>query len=156
MNLKESYFPYSDKYDLPSYDILDEEYELLYFQPICEIRYPLRFIRRRIIDKMNMFIHFFQNIIYPISGSIVSLEENNFLTEDDKKEVVELLKKMISLERESLLLDIDHDESSDGEFIQKVHVQWLSFKPRLVFFIHKLQKEWKEKTHNDIGEHYFG
>jgi len=156
MDLQEEYEILRKKYNLPSYKELDEEYELLYFQSVLEIKYPLRFIRRRIIDKVNGFIHFFQNILHPINSNLISLEESSFLTEEEKQGVVHLVKNLLILERESLLLDIDHQEKKDAEFIQRAHKQWLGYKHNVLEYISKIKEGWKKETRTNPDNHYFG
>ena len=88
MNLKSKYEKLQKKYNLPEYEELDENFELLYFQQIAEIKYPLRFVRRRILDKINAFIGLLQNIINPNPVSLISLEESKFFSEAEKNEII--------------------------------------------------------------------
>lgn len=156
MDLKKDYEILGKKYDLPKYEELDDEFELLYFQNIIEIKYPLRFVRRRIIDKFGGLVSFFQNILNPGSGSLIAMEESGFLSKEEKDELITLVKKMVTLERESLLLDINHDDGKDAEFIKKAYFRWKEFKVNIEKHTRKLRDGWKKETKEESDEHYFG
>jgi len=157
MDIKSRYEKLREKYGLPSYEELDEEFELLYFHNILEINYPLRFIRRRIMDKISAFVHFFQNILNPTPGNLIAMEENSFLTKDEKDEITSLVKNMIILERESLLLDINHDEEKDAEFIKKAASKWEKYRVKVGTYTNKLREGWNSKVkEEDKEEQYFG
>ncbi len=156
MQLQDKYEPLMKKYHLPSYHELDDEYELLYFQSILEISHPLRFIRRRIIDKINGFIHLFQNLLQPMNGNLIALEESSFLTEEEKQSIVYFVKNMLILERESLLLDIHHHEKKDAEFIQRAHKYWLEHKNNVSDYVTKLKEGWAKEAKPPSNAHYFG
>lgn len=157
MNIKEEYDKLGKKYDLPSYEELDDEFELLYFQNILEIKYPLRFVRRRIVDKVSGFVNFFQGVISPTPGNLISMEESGFLSKEDKDEVVKMIKIMVVMERESLLLDINHDEMSDAEFIKKGYSKWKNLKLKVEEYAKKMKDGWNSEIPEEENEgHYFG
>src|SRR3989344_7570437 len=110
MNLKDEYEKLKKKHKLPNYEELDNEFELLYVAKLEEIKFPLRFIRRRINDKIAWFCNMLQNIIQPNPGSLISLEESKFFSDEDRKKMIVLLKELMHMERESVLLDIEYDE----------------------------------------------
>lgn len=156
MDLRVEYEKLNKKYDLPGYNELDEEFELLYFQPVIEIKYPLRFIRRRIVDKFSGFVNYFQNIINPVNASIIFMEESGFLTDEEKKELAIFIKNMIILERESLILDIELDERRDAKFIKEASLKWKEYKLKLLEYAFKIKKEWEKGTTSEEENHYFG
>lgn len=156
MNLKEEYEKLRKNYKLPSYEILDKEFELLYVTKLEEIKFPLRFIRRRINDKIAWFCNMLQNIIQPNPGSIISLEESKFFSDEDRKKMINLLKELMYIERESVLLDIDYDEKKDSEYITSVLGKWESIKKEISNFSERLKKGWKEEIKKEDKERYFG
>ena len=158
MELKEGYEKLRKKYSLPDYEELDSVFEFLYFGPILEIKFPLRFIRRRICDKINSYVILFQNIIYPNPASLISIEESKFFSEEEKRKIADLLKDLISLLRESVLLDLEHQEKKDAKFITGVFNEWKSLAHSIYFFSELLKRGWEQKTRGEEEreKHYFG
>ena len=156
MEFKKRYEELSKKYKLPSYEELDTEFELLYFQNIMEISFPLRYVRRRIGDRVNWFIGFFQGILNPNPSSLINLEESKFFSKEDKDKMVSLVKDMVIFERESLILDLAQDEKKDAEFIRNGVKRWTEFKKELEQYCIKLKEGWKAETSEEEKEEYFG
>ena len=156
MAFKERYEELSKKYKLPSYEELDNEFELLYFQNIMEISFPLRYVRRRIGDRVNWFIGFFQGILNPNPSSLINLEESKFFSKEDKDKIVSLVKEMVIFERENLMLDLAQDEKKDAEFIKKGIEKWAEFKKEIEPYCVKLKEGWKAETSEEEKEEYFG
>ena len=145
MNLKEEYEKLKKNHKLPNYEILDKEFELLYVTKLEEIKFPLRFIRRRINDKIAWFCNMLQNIIQPNPSSLISLEESKFFSDEDREKMIALLKELMFMERESVVLDIDYDEKKDSEYINNILSKWDSIKKKISYFSEKLKKGWKEE-----------
>jgi len=158
MDIKKEYEALAKKYKLPDYEDLDREFELLYVMDIKEIKYVLRFIRRRINDKVAWACTMIQSILQPNPGSLVNLQESNcFNSKDDKQKLFNLLREMMQVERKSLLLDIKSDEKGDAVFINESYKQWSSFKNEISWIAEKMHKHWstvqEEKKERD---RYFG
>ena len=156
MNFKEDYEQFRKKYKLPSYEDLDQEFELLYVTKLEEIKFPLRFIRRRMTDKIVWFCNMLQNIIQPNPSSLISLEESKFFSEEDRTKVVILLRELMHLERHSLSLDINNNEKEEVEFINELFGKWNNIKKEVSNLAEKLRKSWKEELKKKEKEHYFG
>src|SRR3989344_2869189 len=145
MNLKDEYEKLKKKHKLPNYEELDNEFELLYVAKLEEIKFPLRFIRRRINDKIAWFCNMLQTILQPNPGSLISLEESKFFSESDREKIINLLKDLMYIERESLVLDVEFDEKKDIEFINKALNKWGGIKKDIIYFSEVLRKGWKEE-----------
>ena len=156
MTLKEDYEKIKKQHKLPNYDDLDHEFELLYISGLEEIKFPLRFIRRRITDKLSWFCNMLQNIIQPNPGSLISLEESKFFTDDDRKKIIDLLKELMNWERQSLILEINFSDKEDAEFINNTFNQFNKIKKEIAYFSEVLKKGWTEETKKINKEQYFG
>ena len=156
MNLKEEYEKIRKNNKLPSYEDLDKEFELLYVTKLEEIKFPLRFIRRRMNDKLAWFCNMLQNIIQPNPGSIIGLEESKFFSNEDKEKMIKLLKELMYIERESLVLDIIYDEKKDVEYINNVFSKWENIRKEISHFSEILKKGWKAEIKKESKEQYFG
>ena len=155
MEIKTEYSKLKLKYNLPNYEELDDEYELLYFQNILEIKYPLRFVRRRIGDRFAWAANFFQGLLQPNPSSLVSMQESRFFSDEDRKKVTGLLKEFMQVERTNLTLDIDNNDELAVKWIKDAHKKWLESKKDLTNFAEKMRTGWKEETKTGKGA-YFG
>ena len=156
-DLKKEYESLKKKYNLPDYDGLDNEFELLYVGEIKEIKFPLRFIRRRINDKIAMVCNMIQTLLQPNPGSVINLQEASFLDKEEKNKYSELLKNLMIIERTSLALDLNFDENGDAEFIKDNYKGWLEAKDDIMKLTDKLIDGWKKlEIKKEQRNHYFG
>ncbi len=156
MNLRDEYEKLRKTHKLPSYEDLDKEFELLYVTKLEEIKFPLRFIRRRMNDKIAWFCNMLQNIIQPNPGSIIGLEESKFFSNEDKEKMIALLKELMYIERESLFLDIEYEDKKDVEYINNVINKWNKIKKDISHFSEILKNGWKAEIKKESKEQYFG
>ena len=160
MEVKPEYEKLVKKYGLPRYDSLNSEFELLYINEIAEVSYVLRFVRRRINDKIAWACNMIQSLLQPNPGSLINLQESNFLNGDDKKKMSTILKDLMQHERTSLLLDLDNNEKADAEYIKTSFNKWLKVKPELISITKKLKGGWERaeetKESRPAKDHYFG
>ena len=156
MTLKEEFDKLKKNYKMPNYEDLDREFELLYVTKLEEIKFPLRFIRRRITDKISWFCNMLQNIIQPNPGSLISLEESKFFTDKDRQKIIVVLKELMNIERESLMLEVAFNEKEDAEFINNLYNKWDKIRKDIAYFTEALKKGWKEEVKKEEKEHYFG
>ncbi len=157
MDLRKEYSVLQKKYNLPEYEDMDKEFELLYIVDIKEINYPLRFVRRRMSDKIVSVCNMLQSIIQPNPGSLVSLQESSAFTKEEKQEMFNLLKDLMQQERQSLVLDITFDEKADAAFVSEAFLKWTQKKSDILKIIQKIRDHWK-KSEEEIKprDRYFG
>jgi hypothetical protein len=144
--IKSQYPPLAQKYKLPSYEELDQEFELLYIREVCEIARPLSFIRRRINDKIGWVCNMLQALLQPNPSSLVNMKEASFLTREEKEQCQKLLKELMSLERYSLSLDVETSEQNDAEYIKTGITSWKAAKPIIRAITQHLHQGWKQET----------
>ncbi len=154
-DIKKAYGPLAKKYKLPSWKDLDNEFELLAMRDIAEVTHVLRFIRRRINDKFTYYTSILENLLQPNPGSLISLNETKFFTEDEMQIAIRLLKEMMHYDRYSLLLDISSTENEDALFITESFKQWLKLKDDLTKITKSLKDGWKKEIKGDTF-HYIG
>jgi len=155
INLKKEYEKYQNKYSLPDYDGIDDEFELLYITDIAEIKFPLRFMRRRMNDKLVWICNIIQSIIQPNPSSIINLEESNFFSKENKIHLSNILRELMQIERRSLALDINQNEKEDAELIKEIYKVYKKLKPDINKISEKMLECWKTERKLEKG-HYFG
>ena len=154
-NIKNRYNEIAKKNNLPSWEDLDREYELGYTGVIMEISFPLRFVRRRIGDRLAWAANFLQGLLQPNPSSLVSMHESKFFNEEDRKKVVELLKVFMQTERTNLSLDIANSDEDSAKWIKDAHKKWSESKKDLLNLTEKMKTGWKQDVKAGKGA-YFG
>ena len=154
--MKERYKELQKKHGLPRYEDLDREFELLYVGAIQEVQFVLRFVRRRMNDKLVNACTMVQSLLQPNPGSFVNLQESSFLSKEEKRECSELLKEIMEVERWSVVLDVESDERKEAEFVKELYKRWLAWKPRVVRLGKKVVEGWKSlELKEEKQERYF-
>lgn len=145
-DLPQLYAAYQKKYTLPSYAKLNKEFEFLYMGHITALDFPLRFIRRRIADRLAGAVNYLQTILQPNPGSFVLLRESSFFSAEDKQKVSNLLQQFILLERGSFVLEVSGEEKDDAVYIQKTFKSWLTLKKDYAALVKLLPEGWKQQA----------
>jgi len=157
MDLKKEYEKLKAKYnDLPDYGKLDDEFELLYIGIFQEISFPLRFIRRRIVDRMHSYSNFIQGMLQPNPSSLVNLQESKFFNNEDKDNMIKILKELMWLGRQSFCLDTEQSEKEDAKFIVDSFEKWNDIKKTLNSYTKSLRDGWKKEIKKEKSGSYIG
>jgi len=157
INLLEEYNKHKKKYSLPDFKPLDEEYEITNIQKnLQDPKLILKFVRRRINEKITFFVQILETMLSPNPNSIINITESKFLPEEERENMEALLKTLMYFERYSILLDVTSDDKSNASFIKEVWQEWPKFKKTIEEYAKILKNKWKEEEEKAIAEHYFG
>lgn len=144
------------KYSLPSKQDLENEIGIIKFDKeedgeesiIKEIISKLR-------DKIEKYISFLEDIIQPDS-SMISLQESNVFSENEREEIFNLLKNIIFLQRKYLLINIDGNLNDKANYFNELFSNWKQIKNSLKPIIKKSLSVWKENSDDEVKQNYFG
>jgi len=146
-----NYEELKEKYNLPSYDELDFEFEL-----DKEAKYPLRDIRRKINSKLHIFLDILQSIIQPETSDLTQMYEAHYYTEEDKQKALNLYKRLMIYSRTSDEIAIKYNEEDEANFINELFQKWEEIKDEMYFFIKKMKNSWKQEYKVDDDMRYLG
>jgi len=149
--LEQLYNMFAEKFNLPSYERLDNEFEL----DLDVSRFILRDIRRKIVDVIEKNIRILDDILNPDS-SIGSMYESQFIEDDEKLSLFELYKKLKYIERYNIEVEFKGNDESNAEFIRYAFNEWIAIKQKLKYFFVDLKKCWKENKGSSNVLEYFG
>lgn len=141
---------------LPEFNKLDFDFEITSMEEkhINE-RYFSRTVRRRVYEKVYYFNSALVMVIAPQSPSIVLAHESKFISNDDRDEIMGVIKKITRLEREYMLLETDYDEAKDADFIRAGFDTWQEVKPSIKRLLKIMKDSWEKKDSFKAGD-YFG
>ncbi len=138
---------------LPKFEDLNKDFELDYLEKDNLIH---KTVRRRLNDKLIFFCRILEGILYPNPQSQINAYESGFFDEDEKKELAAFYRKLMILERRSLLLDVTCKVEDDVNHIMEVYSKWPGFKKEMTKVVDKMQGIWKSEDKKDAEGAYFG
>lgn len=143
INIEEEYKKL--KCSLPDFKKLDEEFEISNLQGLEDKKFLLRFIRRKVNEKIIFFCRIIESLLYPQSPNYISMVESRIFSEEEKQEMAELYKKLMYYEKESLILDVESDDKQSAKYVNDVFTNWTEIKKHLITITKKMQKSWNEQ-----------
>ena len=152
VDIRKSYEKLREKYsNLPEYDVMNINFELEYLDSdnlLCKT------IRRRMNERLIFFCRVLEGILYPQNQ--INMYESGFFDEEKKNELSKFYRKLMILERKSLLLDVSCNEREDINHIIELFNSWPEFKKIMSEVVIKLQEIWKSEGKTEDNRGYFG
>jgi len=150
--IRKKYDKLKEKYALPDFDELNNEFELSTIE--CE-EFLLRKIRKKIADKINAMCEFLEGLLSP-DNTIANIYEYKAFDDDERKKIFELYKRLKILEKLALELSLNHDNEKDAKFIKNVFSLWNKIKTEMTTFIKKIKDFWEKESTTEYKAGYFG
>lgn len=142
----ELYDGLAKSHNLPKLAEFDSEFEII--DSFCRYgfspTYPLRFIRRSMLDKFYSWTNYFHGYIQPSQQSIILMQEYGHFSDKERKEIMENVRLLMLITREGAALDLISDNNQDASFISESFVKWIAIKKELQRYIHKTIDGWKK------------
>ncbi len=146
MELKEQYQKLAKKNKLPSFDSLNNEFEI---SAIEETDFLLREIRRKITEKIELYVKVLDSLLHP-EACLSDMYECRVFSDEEKNKLFNLYQKLMFLDRLSIESSIDEDDKKSSDFINEVVKQWDDIKKDFLPVARKMKESWLKDT--DIKE----
>jgi len=150
--IEKTYNKLKEKYSLPDFDELNNEFELSTIE--CE-EFLLRKIRKKIADKINAMCEFLEGLLSP-DTTMANLYEYKAFDDDERKKIFELYKRLKVLEKLALELSLNHDDEKDAKFIKNVFSSWDEIRNEMTTIIKKIKDFWENESTKEYKAGYFG
>ncbi|MGE0792567.1 MAG: hypothetical protein AB7V77_00115 [Candidatus Woesearchaeota archaeon] len=141
-----------NKYNLPNLTELYAEFGV--FDPKEDEDF-IKNVIEKLSDKVHNYIKFFEDIIQPDS-TIVSMSESSIFENEERKEIVHILKKLIYYERLYLKININGTIQEKADYFNDYFQNWIELKTKIIPFVNKTIDLWKNDTDESKFEMYFG
>lgn len=151
--LKDEYSTIQKKYDLPSFEKLNEDFRIEKITQI-ETEFLSREIRENIGETLENFLRFIEAILNPVNVPMFLFPIIKSLSVEEKNKLSEIYKKLSKLEIEAMKL-IDYSEKKEAEFIKNAYKIWQEIKKDFVKIIEAVEKKLENKPEKN-GGNYFG
>ena len=103
-------------------------------------------LRSKIIEVYNSWLNYLHSLIMPNQNSMISMMESKILDDKERKNVGELIKKVMALISKNSLINLKGNKKEEAEFIDYCVNFWVKeFNPSLILIMEKIDKEWRGK-----------
>lgn len=138
---------------LPSYDELDEEFEI---STIEKETHVLREIRRKMNDKFENVIDIIERILQPDPHRFIDMLEYKSFTEPEKQQLFNICKAFVYHQRLNIEAEIALTDEMDATTVRAFYDAWQTHKQQLSQHIKKLKESWKKEVQSKEIIEYFG
>jgi len=152
--LKENYDLFEGKYNLPSFEKLNEDFQI---EKVAEYEtdFVLKEIRENITGKFLNYLRFIETLINPTNGPMFMFAVIKTLGAKEKEKLTELYKKIATIDIDLIELDLEYSEKKEADSIKRYYEIWQGIKKELIEIVDVIKKNWDNKI-EDNGKGYFG
>jgi len=152
--LKEKYKIFQNKYNLPSFEKLNEDFQIEKAAEY-ETDFILREVRRYVTDKFFNYLRFIESILNPSNAPMFVFAITKTLGEKERVKLIELYKKIARVDVDLIELDVQYSEEKEANSIKKYSEMWQGIKKEFMEVVEVIKKNWDTKI-EDNGKGYFG
>ena len=152
--LKKSYNDLSKKHKVPSFEKLNEYFEIDRIERDTD--YILREVRKAMMEKIIGYVRFLEMILNPSQAPPMFIMFMKGITEKERGMVNDVYKSFIELELKSLKLEIDYSEEHEVETINLIFETWGEKRKVLKDIIGFFEKNWKTEKIDKKTRGYYG
>ena len=141
------------KYNLPIKE-LDKELEIsdLFLKRKEMPDFPIRAIRRKLVDNYLLWINYLHSFTFPSSHSIVIAKEADGFNEKEKNEMYRIISHLAKATRESVIFEIKRDETKEADFVRENFENLKKIKKEIEKFAEKTIEFWKKESEKKDNE----
>ncbi len=141
------------KYNLPELKELDREF---FIGKLEDTTLPLRCLIHKILERTDLVYKTLSDIVQPSESSLSSMYEAEVFSDDEKKRVFELMKKLAYLHRDLIIKDFEYSDDTAAAAINKVFKEWKAMKKDVLGILERLRDSWNNESKSKTVEGYFG
>jgi hypothetical protein len=141
------------KYFLPELNELDKEF---YIGKLEETNFILRTILGKVMERIELVFKTLSDIVQPAENSLATMYEAEVFSDDEKKRIFELMKRLAYIHRELVIKDFEYSDDAAAVIILKSYKEWKEMKKEVLRIMEKLRDSWKNDSQSKTAEGYFG
>jgi hypothetical protein len=152
--LKEKYRILQLKYNLPSFEKLNEDFQIEKTTE-SETDFVLKEVRKSVTDKFFNYLRFIESILTPTNAPMFVFAITKTLGIKEREKMIELYKRIAKVDIDLIELDIEYSEEKEANAIKKYYEMWQGIKKELLEIVGVIKNNWDTKV-EDNGKGYFG
>ena len=142
--LKKDYKKLQEKYKLPSFEELNEDFGIEKATEETDIL--IREVRKQISEKTFSYLRFVETLINPVNAPMSIFTITKSLGIEEKNKLTEIYKKLVKSEVQMVSVDIDFSEKKEAEFIKEAYKIWKEIKKDFLEVMQGVEKNWENKS----------
>lgn len=147
--LKEDYDTLREKYALPDFKILEEDFDIeKAAEKEREANFILRDVRKAMNEKLSAYLRLFESFTSPSNGPSFVFLLLKSLKEDEILKIKEIYKKLAKIQITALKLDTVYSEKAEAEFIKNSVEEWVGLKGEIYNLICGFEKNFDTSSVN--------
>ena len=150
--IEEDYQPYQQEFDLPSFDKIESDFDLLQ----ADSEYPIKSILKQMQDKIESLMEILGDILQPTPESITQMHEYSYVSEIEKKIVLDTYKELNFFVRSIHEAQLMNDKHNSAHLINEIVSNWSRLKKQALPIVTKLKESWKKELLTTENQEYFG
>ncbi|NQU97888.1 hypothetical protein HQ533_00315 [Candidatus Woesearchaeota archaeon] len=150
--MEKEYNNLKKKHGLPNLKELDRDFQV---SSIEAKNFLLKEIAKKISEKIELFANLLEEILNP-ETRLSALHESSMFSDEDKKHVLKIYRKLLYNYRMHSNLEISYDEKETTEYINNFFKEWQNLKPELKSIVTKMQSCWNRDKKTKLELSYFG
>lgn len=144
-NFEEEYQKLKNKYLLPNFNELCEDFDIEKISD-KDSKFLLREIRRTINEKITAYLHLFETLINPTSPPIFIFSILRGTSDQEKETMKDIYKTLSKMQLTVMKLDVKYDEEQESHFIKETHQIWQNQKPKILDLIKTFETNFENDT----------
>ena len=150
--LKENYNTFQEKYNLPSFQKLNEDFQI---EKVAEYEtdFVLKEIRETMTGKFLNYLRFIESLINPSNGPMFMFAVIKTLGVEEKEKLTELYKKIAKIDVDLIEFDLEYSEKKEADSIREYYEMWQEIKKELLEIVGVIKKNWDVKEENEKGNY---
>jgi hypothetical protein len=148
--LKEEFEKIQQKYKLPKFEELDEEFEI---RKIDYDLFLIKEIRRAIMQKLDFMVAVLEPILNPSQGSLHSYVETKIFAKHNVEPMLEFYKKVWALIHRGIYVSY-LDEKSEAAWVSEAWKMWPSIKEEAAKYTKQLADGWAKVEKEVFSDRY--
>lgn len=149
--IKKSYSKVKKKHDLPKFEELHKEFQLI----DVEEEFILKEVVKKIGKRVKVFINNILPPIRPRASSLHSITESNIFSEEEKASIYKLYKRLNYIYHRAALTLLKEDKEK-AKFIKETWENWGDLKEEMSWFMEKVVDGWKTEAKEKERLDYHG
>jgi len=152
-DMEKEYDALKKKYNLPEFKELDREFCV---GKLEETSFILRSILSKITERLEWVFKTLSDIVQPSESSLAAMYEAEMFSDDEKKGIFDLMKRLAFYHRELIIKDLNYSDDAVAAAIIKFYNEWLGMKKDIVKVVEHLRDSWKNELKSKSETGYFG
>lgn len=152
-DLKKEYGVLKEKYGLPSFDEISEDFDIEKLDD-KETSHLMREIRRVLMDKLSAYLNLFENLVNPSGPPMFIFSALRSMDNSNKPKLREIYKRLSKIQIGSMKLDTIYNEDLEAKFVKDIFSSWQEIKKEIYTVFDDFDKNF-DKENGSKESRYF-